>query len=450
MLLEFRVSHYKSFVDEMVFSMMPAPKQKGLDYSILSESIDNKLLKGLCSAVVYGPNASGKTNLIGAMDVLKAIVRRGHIRNADEKHVQNPAQDTLELIPNANAAYAGDLAFSISFTAEKMLIRYDLTVDLGAFLDDAYSRKVVLEALYINDERLFIRRGNADNRNDALKFGKFEKIAALLINNFFATQEIAEKIASQNLIDDELFLTNGFKNMFSNKLVGVITEWFQKKLTVILRADAIRAVQLTHTQAQSLDNEKALSEAAHRFGSTANAFKYIASKDEPMPVLYALLEQAPHHEMKAIDADQFESYGTIRFINMFPFLLQALRHGQTLVIDEFDASIHPMALMSLINVFHNDAINLHHAQLIFNTHNPIFLNKNLFRRDEIKFVERDDDTHCSTQYALSDFSTTGKNGVRKNEDYLHNYFISKYGAIKDVDFAPLFEELLRQSSEVQP
>ncbi|MDP2813255.1 MAG: ATP-binding protein, partial [Erysipelotrichaceae bacterium] len=100
-------------------------------------------------------------------------------------------------------------------------------------------------------------------------------------------------------------------------------------------------------------------------------------------------------------------------------------------------------------IFHNDEININNAQLIFNTHNPIFLNANLFRRDEIKFVERDDDTHCSIHYSLSDFGTTGKNGVRKNEDYLKNYFISRYGAIKDIDFTPIFENLLDDKKEGQ-
>jgi AAA15 family ATPase/GTPase len=127
---------------------------------------------------------------------------------------------------------------------------------------------------------------------------------------------------------------------------------------------------------------------------------------------------------------------------MFPLVVNALANGGTLVIDEFDASIHPMALMSIINIFHNDDINTNHAQLIFNTHNPIFLNANLFRRDEIKFVERDNESHNSTLYSLSDFKTSGKNNVRKNEDYMSNYFISKYGAIEDIDFTPVFEDMI--------
>lgn len=121
--------------------------------------------------------------------------------------------------------------------------------------------------------------------------------------------------------------------------------------------------------------------------------------------------------------------------------MKAIYTVGTLVVNEFDASLHPMALMNIINIFHDDEINIHHAQLIFDTHNPIFLNNNLFRRDEIKFVERNDD-NISDIYSLSDFKTAGKAGVRKTDDYMKNYFVSQYGAIKDIDFSPLFQELI--------
>ena len=67
MLLEFKFKNYKSFVEETTFSMMPAPKQTGLDYSVLKEKVGTKNHKALCSAVIYGPNAAGKTNIIAAM-----------------------------------------------------------------------------------------------------------------------------------------------------------------------------------------------------------------------------------------------------------------------------------------------------------------------------------------------------------------------------------------------
>ena len=143
---------------------------------------------------------------------------------------------------------------------------------------------------------------------------------------------------------------------------------------------------------------------------------------------------------KMLPADMFESYGTIRFINEFPLVIYALLHGATLVMDEFDASIHPMALMNIINIFHNDEINRNHAQLIFNTHNPIFLDSSLLRRDEIKFVERDEETGRSAHYALSDFRTA--DGIRRGEDYMNNYFVSRYGAIREIDFSSILESAI--------
>ena len=194
--------------------------------------------------------------------------------------------------------------------------------------------------------------------------------------------------------------------------------------------------------------EKTTNDAAKIFGINSNAVGYVVTDDESETKLCSIFKDLKNKKNVAMAAEVFESYGTIRFITIFPLVIKALLTGAVLIVDEFDASIHPMALNSIINVFHNDDINVKHAQLIFNTHNPIFLNSNIFRRDEIKFVEREEETNNSILYALSDFGTTGDKGVRQHEDYMKNYFIGRYGAIKDIDFTPIFEELLaREVSE---
>ena len=95
MLYEFRASNFKSFRDEFVFSLKPAQKQKGLDYSVHAEKLGRKTAKALCSAVIYGPNASGKTNIISAMGVLKNIVLSGSIRNGNGPLTPNAAANLL-------------------------------------------------------------------------------------------------------------------------------------------------------------------------------------------------------------------------------------------------------------------------------------------------------------------------------------------------------------------
>lgn len=206
-------------------------------------------------------------------------------------------------------------------------------------------------------------------------------------------------------------------------MVKIITEWFANQFMVICRADSMQLIKrFIDPQKKAVYVERTTDKAAKLFGINSNAVGYVVNEDETESKLYSIFQNIKDKKSVAIAAEIFESYGTIRFINMFPLVIRAIQTGGTLIVDEFDASIHPMALMSIINVFHNDDINIHHAQLIFNTHNPIFLNSNLFRRDEIKFVERDDETHYSTLYALSDFGTTGEKGVRKHDDLYEKLF----------------------------
>ena len=448
MLLEFKTKNYKSFVEEACFSMVAAPKQKGLDYSLMKAKVKGKEIRGLSASVIYGPNAAGKTNIIGAMDVMRAIVLRGTVKNSEEKSSPNPAAAALELIPNNREEKAKPVFFCVDFYEEdienrehKFRIQYELEIDLGTFLDEEYDRKIISENLTVNGESVF-------QREDDLKLGDMKIIKDYLSDVTEQNAGSISEIAKNSLSKDELFLTNGFKLIFSQKFVKMITDWFANKFMVIYRADSMQLIKrFADPKKKAIYVEKTTDKAAKLFGINSNAVGYVVSEDEADAKLYSIFQNKKSMENAAIAAEIFESYGTIRFINMFPLVIKAIQTGGTLVVDEFDASIHPMALMSIINVFHNDDINIHHAQLIFNTHNPIFLNSNLFRRDEIKFVERDDDSHQSVLYALSDFGTSGDKGVRKHEDYMSKYFISRYGAIKDIDFTPIFEELLDNERE---
>ncbi len=428
MLLEFRTKNYKSFSEELRFSMTPAPKQKGLEYSILTSQVGTKRYKGLCSAVIYGPNASGKTNIIGAMDTLKAIVIRGNIRNADVSS-PNYASSALELIPNCNGD-SEPTEFFIRFIDAGLLVEYSFKIDLGTFMDRDYDRRILEEKLIVNEKQIFLR-------NDGLEVNLPETIRDYINKSIRKKTPKMLEYAKDSLSDTELFLTNGFKSIYAQKLVTAITNWFNNKFIVVYHAEDVRVVRkFVDPKANTFYVEKTLTEAAKAFGVTANALGYKpgGEKNEEDSELYSIFQD------KILPAEVFESYGTIRFINEFPLVLYALINGGTLVVDEFDASIHPMALMNIINIFHNDNLNKHLAQLIFNTHNPIFLDASLLRRDEIKFVERDEESGESIHYALSDFRTA--DGIRKGEDYMNNYFVSRYGAIRDIDFTPLLEKVI--------
>ncbi len=441
MLLEFKISNYKSFNDEVVFSLIPGSKIKGLDYSILNKKAGNKNYKALCSSVIYGPNASGKTNIIGALDTFKNIVLRGNIRNYKVDNNPNLAAFSLELIPNISNEETKPVNFYIKFIEDDNLFEYEVSIDLGMFADIEHQRKIIKEELRINNYTIF-------SRHEFLEFQNISKIQPYIVKGFDKNMEVAITISNTNLNPEELYLTNGFKNIFSPKLVSIITNWFSEKLNVIYRADSINISALPDEfKKNTLYVEETINEVARSFGINSNAIGFVCDSEDDKSKACSIIKN--NNFSAVVPMEVFESYGTVRFINIFPIIINVILNGGILFIDEFDASLHPMALINIINIFHNNEININNAQLIFNTHNPIFLNKNIYRRDEIKFVERDDDTHYSSLYSLSDFGTSGSTSVRKNEDYMKNYFVDKYGAIKDVDFSDIICALISKMEKTE-
>ena len=432
MLLEFKTKNYKCFKEEAVFSMMPAPKQKGLDYSLLTQTIGKKNYTGLCSSVVYGANAAGKSNIVSAIQTFKSIVLHGNINNVPGNS-PNAAENTLELIPNNSlpADKPEPVCFSIKFIDSDLLFDYSLDIILGAFLDSDYKRSIKSEILKINGKDIFARTDN--------KLEIFEKslksIEQYLLPDFKKNFNLIMSYSEKSLRDIDLYITNGFKTMISSEVADIFYDFFMSKLKTYYLTFA---VDMYPTYMNKFYEDSLLNEAAKSFGINSNKLVYIRPDNslEQQPVLCSVMKDG-----RLVQAINFESYGTYRFINILPMFAQVLKKGGTIVMDEFDTSLHPMVVMDIINIFHNDEINKKHAQLIFNTQNPIFLNNNLFRRDEIKFVERSDETNCSELYSLSDFGTKGTN-ARKGKDYMNNYFMSKYGAIRDIDLSEIFKKFV--------
>ena len=208
MLLAFSIRNYKSFKNEITFSMTAAPKQKGLDYSLFEKSISGKNYKVLSSAVIYGPNASGKTNLIGAIDVMKEIVMRGHIRNTNDSSL-NQAANMLELIPFRGAENIPTL-FKIKFIEQGHLIEYGIELQLGTFLDREFERYIHRETLKINDAVVYDR-----GKDIVINVENIKK--EFLNDKIILNIDSAKEIAINGLNPDELFLTNGFKAIFAKE-----------------------------------------------------------------------------------------------------------------------------------------------------------------------------------------------------------------------------------------
>ena len=286
MLLNFKTRNYKSFVEEADFSMIAAPKQKGLDYSLMKIKVKGKEIRGLSSSVIYGPNAAGKTNMIGAMDVFRAIVLRGNIRNSEEKISPNSAAGALELIPNNNGTGAEPVYFSVEFYEEeagdRFRILYELEMDIGKFLDEKYARKIINENLFVNGEPVF-------QRADDLQVGNMKAIKRYLSNATVQNVEGVREIAQNSLNREELFLTNGFKLIFSQKFTKMIVNWFASKFMVIYRADSMQLMKrFSDPKKKTIYVEKTTDKAAKLFGINSNTVGYVVSEEEPDAKLYSV------------------------------------------------------------------------------------------------------------------------------------------------------------------
>lgn len=436
MLLNFRVKNFKAFKDNAILSMEPE-KIQDISYSVLTEKVNEKDVKGLCSAVIYGPNAAGKTSIINAMSCFKQIILRGNINNVEDNRYEDYVSQSMELIPFIYDREPQPVEFEIEFVSNGNKYDYELVVDLGKFNDEKYERKIISEKLYVNDYLIFSRT------IDDIEIKNLTKISGLLLEQF--KQSLAKKnidVAKANLSKTTLFLTTDFDSFISKKICSNIKDWLMDKFIVVNKSN-LHSLKPVLKAENSAFIEENINELAKEAGIVGSDFGYV--KDNNQTQLVSILEKNGN-EAKGIAAERIESVGTLRLVGIAPYIFNVLATGGTLVMDELDASLHPMIVMNIISAFHNDEINKRKAQLIFNTHNPIYLNSQCFRRDEIKFVEKDKKSKSSIIYSLSDFKTNGDKPVRNTTDYMRNYFVNRYGAIENVDFSDILQKAIEGSN----
>ena len=127
-------------------------------------------------------------------------------------------------------------------------------------------------------------------------------------------------------------------------------------------------------------------------------------------------------EPTAFDFDDAESEGTKRLFYLLGPILDTLRNGHVLVIDELDARIHPLITASIVQLFNSSTTNPKNAQLIFTTHNTSILDNRIFRRDQIWFTEMH-------RFGNTDLFSLAEYRVRNDASFEKDYLGGKYGAV---------------------
>jgi AAA15 family ATPase/GTPase len=127
------------------------------------------------------------------------------------------------------------------------------------------------------------------------------------------------------------------------------------------------------------------------------------------------------------DLARDESHGTQKYISMSPPIMRALEEGSILVVDEFEARLHPRLTQALLDLFHSPA-NPRGAQLVCATHDVSLLDSERFRRDQIWFCEKDK-TGATSLYSLADFDPQK---VRASTRFDRQYMLGLFGAVPKI------------------
>lgn len=127
------------------------------------------------------------------------------------------------------------------------------------------------------------------------------------------------------------------------------------------------------------------------------------------------------------ELNENESEGTKKLYSVIGPILNSINKGQVLFIDELDSKLHHFIVKYIIELFNNNDINLKNAQLIFNTHDFYLLKEEIFRKDQIYFVDKDSQGR-SNLYSLGDFK-----GIDKKTNLLAHYLLGHFGAVGNIN-----------------
>ena len=401
MLIEFSIENYRSIKEKVTFSMV-ATKDTSLDGNLIKNALnDGSLLK---SAVIYGANASGKTNILLALNFLKILVLSSHNHQKGQKLVFTPFKLDKKCLERPTR-------FQIVFTKKE--VKYDYTLAFN-------KERVVEECLshYPNNKKALL----FERKNDEYKFTIDEKDQGFI---------------AKRTLENVLYLSKSTQENYGKNLPAF--EWFRDELQFVGPYEPIRSEEFT-INLLNKDKKlkelilKALLEADMGIEDIDAVIKKLENVPDTLPQeikSFLINAKAPFRQTeiktfhKGVVFDFFteESEGTKRMFSLIGPWIDALRNGKILIIDELDVKLHHFLNLFLVNLFHDPTQNKTNAQLIFTTHNTNLLDQDIFRRDQIWFTEKDIEDASTKLYSLTEYNP------RKDKDIQKGYLAGKYGAL---------------------
>lgn len=425
MLIQFTVGNYLSFKEPITLSMTATDERakfKKLDENNVFK-IDDELSL-LKSAAVYGANASGKSNLVKAMAFM-----RWFVVNSSKQTLLTDLIDVEEFRFSTETEGKPSF-FEIVFILGGRIYRYGFEAD---------RKEVVSEWLFhipkVKEYKLFKRNGdkiemsNIFKKEGNLVADRTRRNALFLSVNAHFEGKISTKIF--RWFESDLNVISG---IYSDIYKDLTIEYFSQYKNDIL--ELIKKFDLGIDDIR-IDKDIWKIPADNLSKSMPESFRKLLLDSEIQTDNIQTFHKKYDSEGKAVsqailDFDKNESEGTKKLFALAVPILDTLKNGEVLVVDELDARFHPLMTRTIIYLFNSKKTNPYNAQLIFMTHDTNLLSNKIFRRDQIWFVEKNKGD-ASDLYSLVEFK------VDNNADFENDYIKGKYGAIPFIgNFIQLF------------
>jgi AAA15 family ATPase/GTPase len=406
MIIEFSVTNFRSVHQKQVFSMEANNARSKAD-NIFEQTLTNGESVSLVkSAVIYGANASGKSNVIRSLEELKEfIVGANRIENDvpipyytpfkfNTQSIKTPTEFEVIFIAKNKEKYHYSLVFNEEEILKEELYHYPKKQKRNLFTRPFVKNEI--------DENLHIGRLSKE-----LGYKKYEIHKKLPFLSLFGKAE--------NYHTDISPVYTYFKvleiwNVAESSFISVILRDLQKESYITLKTQIEKLVQICDTQIQSI-----------RIDDIHKTFFDRSASSE-----HKIFEG--HNEIgSSFLPFQEESHGTNRLVALGGLILKTLEKGGVIVFDELESSLHPYISRFLVRLFLNKNSNPHNAQLIFTSHDYHLMDKEIMRADQIWFAEK-------TEFGETEiFSAQDFDGVREDIPFDKWYMAGKFGAVPHIN-----------------
>lgn len=423
MLIEFTVSNFKSFNQPVTLSMVAAPLSEHQPTHIYKES-GYTLLK---SVIIYGANASGKSNLLKAIYFMRRMV----LSSANETQISDKiGVDRFKLIDGETEKPA---SFEIVFLIEGKRYRYGFQVT-----EDEVCAEWLFYVPSTKEARLFTRESNKFSLGARFKEGsglqdKTRNNALFLSVVAQFNGEISKKIirwfSNLNIIsgiDDVVFHYTVKKLQDPEFKKWILTYLKLADIDIVDIAVEPVNIELVKLPAEiqrlvSIQNQKETFIQAYNIKTYHP--KYDKNHSKMSPAVF--------------DFENNESKGTQRIIALAGPIWDTLKNGKILFIDEFESRLHHQLSVTLTKLFNSAKANCHQAQFVLATHDTNLMKNELFRRDQIWFIQKKQNGE-SDLYSMVEYKESSKT-IRKDATYNRSYLQGRFGAVPIIgDFEDLF------------